>query len=183
MDVTITPATYPDVGQYGGYIVLTPTDGGKVYRIPYAGFVGDYQGIQVLTDLGADLPWLAFLDEDDFFNPLFDGGTFSLVDGDIPHIVAHFEHQSRKVTMDVFDATTDKKVGTFVKEEYFGRNATPGGIFDFPWDGTVLKGNNEIAVPDGDYIIKIDLLKALGDPGNPAHHETWTSPVITIDRP
>jgi minor extracellular serine protease Vpr len=183
VDVTITPATYPAIGQYGGYIVLTPTDGGKVYRIPYAGYVGDYQEIQVLTDLGADLPWLAFLDADGFFNPLFDGGTFSLVDEDIPHIVAHFEHQSRKVLMDVYDATTDKKVGSFVKEEYFGRNATPGGIFDFEWDGTVLKGNHEFAVPDGTYVIKADLLKALGDPGNPAHHETWTSPVITIDRP
>jgi minor extracellular serine protease Vpr len=183
VDVTITPATYPATGQYGGYIVFTPTDGGKVYRVPYAGFVGDYQGIQVLTDLGADLPWLAFLDEEGFFNPLFDGGTFSLEDGDIPYIVAHFEHQSRKVLMDVFDATTDKKVGSFVKEEYFGRNTTPGGVFGFEWDGTVLKGNREVAVKDGTYVIKVDLLKALGDPNSADHHETWTSPVITIERP
>jgi hypothetical protein len=29
----------------------------------------------------------------------------------------------------------------------------------------------------------MSVLKALGDPHNPAHTETWTSPVITIDRP
>ncbi len=40
---TINPATGPSQGQYGGYIVLTPTDGGRVFRVPFAGFVGDYQ--------------------------------------------------------------------------------------------------------------------------------------------
>ena len=29
----------------------------------------------------------------------------------------------------------------------------------------------------------LSVLKALGDAANPAHWETWTSPVITIDRP
>ena len=33
------------------------------------------------------------------------------------------------------------------------------------------------------YKIVVKALKALGDPGNPAHWETWTSPTITIDRP
>jgi minor extracellular serine protease Vpr len=47
------------------------------------------------------------------------------------------------------------------------------------------KGPNELfkTVPDGDYLITIRALKALGDPNNPAHWETWTSPVVTIDRP
>ncbi len=50
LDVTITPATGPVAGLYGGYIVLTDAaDGTKVVRVPYAGFVGDYQSIQVLT--------------------------------------------------------------------------------------------------------------------------------------
>lgn len=49
IEAYIHAATAPVNGIYGGYIVFTPRDGGQVYRIPYAGFVGDYQGIQVLT--------------------------------------------------------------------------------------------------------------------------------------
>jgi hypothetical protein len=38
-------------------------------------------------------------------------------------------------------------------------------------------------VPDGTYYVKLSVLKALGDQSNPAHWETWTSPIITIARP
>ena len=38
-------------------------------------------------------------------------------------------------------------------------------------------------VPNGQYVVKVSVLKALGDESNPAHWETWTSPVITIARP
>ena len=37
--------------------------------------------------------------------------------------------------------------------------------------------------PDGEYVVVIKALKANGNAGNPAHWETWTSPVIAIDRP
>jgi len=183
VDVTITPATEPVNGQYGGYIVLTPTDGGKVYRIPYAGFVGDYQGITVLTPTSAGFPWLAFLDAEGFFNNAPTGRTFTLVDGDNPFVLAHFEHQSRRVLFDVYDSVTDEKVGTFVKEQYFGRNTTGTGFFAFEWDGSLQKGAHTINVKDGTYVIKAAVLKALGDPNNPAHTEAWTSPAIRIDRP
>src|SRR3970040_835903 len=44
VEATINPATGPVNGQYGGYIVFTPQGGGQVYRVPVAGFVGDYPG-------------------------------------------------------------------------------------------------------------------------------------------
>ena len=48
VDAIIYPASRPTRnGQYGGYIVFTPQGGGQVFRVPFAGFVGDYQGIQV----------------------------------------------------------------------------------------------------------------------------------------
>jgi hypothetical protein len=81
----------------------------------------------------------------------------------------------------------------FVDLDYVGRNSNYNFIFSFIWDGTRLhsngsngNGNTKILtkmVPDGDYIVMLSVLKALGDPDNPAHWETWTSPVITIDRP
>lgn len=38
-------------------------------------------------------------------------------------------------------------------------------------------------MPNGRYVVKVNVLKALGDEENSADWETWTSPVITIARP
>ena len=46
-----------------------------------------------------------------------------------------------------------------------------------------VAGNKVFFVPNGRYVAKLSVLKALGDESNPAHWETWTSPVITIARP
>jgi hypothetical protein len=75
----------------------------------------------------------------------------------------------------------------FEDENYLPRNSTATSFFAFPWDGTRLHSEgNKLKVkevPDGQYVIVVKALKALGDPNNPAHWETWTSPVVTIDRP
>ena len=50
VNVTITAnAGLPDRSQYGGYVKFTPVGGGQAYTVPYGGFKGDYQSIQVLT--------------------------------------------------------------------------------------------------------------------------------------
>ena len=38
-------------------------------------------------------------------------------------------------------------------------------------------------MPNGQYLVKVSVLKALGDAANPADWETWTSPTVTIARP
>ncbi len=38
-------------------------------------------------------------------------------------------------------------------------------------------------VPNGQYVVVMKALKALGDAANPAHWETWTSPMVTVARP
>ena len=70
------------------------------------------------------------------------------------------------------------------------RNSTPGGFFTFTWDGTTFTGKAQERLAasstpclNGQYVVKVSVLKALGDENNPAHWETWTSPTITIDRP
>ncbi len=35
---------------------------------------------------------------------------------------------------------------------------------------------------NGTYTLRLTIQKALGDDSNPAHTETWISPVITVDR-
>jgi minor extracellular serine protease Vpr len=185
LDALVTPATAPVNGQYGGYIVFTPTDGGRVYRVPFAGFVGDYQGIQVLTPVNAapnGFPWLAKLANGTFTNQP-NGATFTMTATDRPQILAHFDHQSRKLVMDVWDVVKDRKVGSFLKDEYLGRNSSPTSFFAFEWDGQVPKNGVLVAVPDGQYRIQVSVLKALGDPKDFAHTEIWDSPIITVDRP
>jgi minor extracellular serine protease Vpr len=69
-----------------------------------------------------------------------------------------------------------------MSDEYLPRNSTSGGFFATGWDGFVTKGKKTFAVKNGTYVAKISVLKALGNPFNPAHWETWTSPVILIQR-
>jgi hypothetical protein len=130
------------------------------------------------------------------FNILPDGGTFTLQDGDLPYIVVHFDHQARMFFIKILDAATGEPIHRVFNRalyaEYFGRNSTSTGFFAIPWDGTRIhsygfgrRGSVDTAkdVPNGDYILGIYVLKALGNPFDPADWETWQSPVITIARP
>ncbi|HSF80327.1 MAG TPA: S8 family serine peptidase [Anaerolineales bacterium] len=166
---TINPATGPTFGQYGGYLVFTPQGGGQVYRVPFAGFVGDYQSIGVLAN-AFGLPWL------------IGGPTFSMVGSDIPDFWVHFDHQPEKFRMEVFSAK-GKAWHRAYDEEFLPRNSTSTSIFAFPFDGYTFNGNKVNMVPDGEYYVIISVLKANGDSNNPAHWETWTSPNFVIDRP
>jgi hypothetical protein len=196
--VTINPATGPDYGQYGGYIVFTPQGGGQVYRVPFAGFVGDYQGIQALTPSTYGFPWLAVLYQGSYYKVTGPADwVYTLQNGDIPYILLHFDHQVQQLYFEIQDAATGQPLhpvfSRTLYEEYVPRNSTSTGFFAFAWDGTRIHSNgyNGVGydkfftkpVPDGQYVLVLKALKALGDPNNPAHWETWTSPVIAIDRP
>ena len=183
VDVTISPNPgLADRSLYGGYIVFTPQGGGQVYRVPFAGFKGDYQGFPVLTSAGSGFPWLAKLVGTTFFNQP-SGATYTLAGGDIPYILFHLDHQVRYLRMEVVDAVSGKSWHRALHADYVARNSAATSFFAQPWDGTTSAGNKVYTVPDGQYRIILTVLKALGDPNNPAHIETWTSPVITIDRP
>jgi hypothetical protein len=170
---TITPPTGPNLGMYGGYIVLTPTDDGQVYRVPFAGFIGDYQAKVVLT---GGLP--ALVDKD-----LNDATTFTMTGDDVAYFAVQLGHQSREMLMEINEANTGRSYHRAFDFSYLPRNSSASGFFLFTWDGVVSAGKKSTAVPNGQYIATIKVLKALGDPNNPAHWETWTSPVITVARP
>jgi subtilisin family serine protease len=192
VSATINPATGPVNGQYGGYIVFTPQGGGQVYRVPFAGFVGNYQGIPVFTggfpDLGKLTSCTLLRGNDCYGTGSYSvfpaGATYTMADAyNIPFFLVHLDHQVRRLRFEVFDANTGKAWHRIYDFEYYGRNSTPTGFFAYAWDGTTFAGNKTYTVPDGQYVVVISALKALGDPANPAHWETWTSPVVTIDRP
>lgn len=206
VDVTVTAnAGLADRSLYGGYVVFTPQGEGQSYRVPYAGFKGDYQSIPVLTGgfplVGRAVSCIRVVDKDCI------GGSFTLPPAgyvfdmssifEMPSILVHFDHQVRMLQMAVYDANTGEPVHpvfkNFVDTEYLPRNSTSTGFFAFTWDGTRIHSNMSNGkgttsqlyktVPDGDYVVVVSVLKALGDSSNPGHWESWTSPVITIDRP
>jgi len=180
---TIYPATSPTFGQYGGYIVFTPQGGGQVYRVPFAGFVGDYQGIQTLAPTGNGFPWLSVLIGNSYYK-LTDPGdwTFTMQGTDIPFFLVHFDHQPEMFRMEVFNAK-GKAYHRAYDDRFLARNSTSTSFFAFPFDGYTFNGNKVNMVPDGEYYVVISVLKANGDSDNPAHWETWTSPNFVIDRP
>jgi minor extracellular serine protease Vpr len=178
-DVTITANPgLPDRSQYGGYIVISGN--GETYRVPYAGFKGDYQSILVLNPAASS-----------FGNPILRSSltfgesepvTFNPDDGEVAWILVHLDHQVRRLRMTVEDANTGRSWHRAYDQEYVGRNSTASAFFAISWDGVTTNGNRVNVLPDGQYVIQLEVLKALGDSSNPAHWETWTSPVITIDR-
>ena len=197
VDARITPASGPVHGQYGGYIIVTPRGGGLVSRVPFAGFVGDYQSIQVLQSSATNtFPHVTSLVPGSCSNidpvtgecigfGFYSGNTgapYTMTGTDFPYFAMYFAHQARSMLIDVYDVN-GKSWHRAIREEYLRMNATPDSFSLFFWDGTTTAGNKTYRLPDGQYIVKLSLLKALGDKTNPAHWETWTSPVITIDRP
>jgi hypothetical protein len=187
LDVTITaPSDLPDRGIYGGYIVLTPQGGGQPLRVPYAGFKGDYQAIQVLAPTANGFPWLAKLSGNNLVNQPA-GASYTLVGTDIPYFAIHFDHHSEAVRLEALDMS-GKVVGQVSLDEWFTRNSSATGIFAFTWDGNVYRKDPNKAqqwsgVPNGDYVVRVSVTKALAEKNNADHVETWTSPKITIARP
>jgi hypothetical protein len=179
---TINPATYPEYGQYGGYIVFTPQGGGQIYRVPFAGFVGDYQSIQVLTPTVYGFPALGWTPDGSNFGFASAGDTFTMQGYDIPFFLVHFDHQARTFLMDIY-AQNGKAWNRAYNEDYLPRNSTTTGFFAFPFDGTTFAGKKVYTVPDGTYYAVLSVLKANGDAKNPADWEIWTSPLFVIDRP
>ena len=101
---------------------------------------------------------------------------------DFPYFAMRLEHQARSLFIDVYDLA-GKSWHRAIREEYLDRDTGTENFSLFFWDGTTTAGKKTYTLPDGQYIVRLSLLKALGDTTNPAHWETWTSPVITIDRP
>ena len=175
--VTASPdAALADRSLYGGYVVFTPEGGGDVYRVPYAGFKGDYQSIQVLTLT----PQLC---KGDPCTNQASGATYTLADGNnIPYLAIHLNHQARRLRADVYQSSNNKSFGTAFNVQYLPRNSTSTARFNFVWDGTAAKGSPAKVgdVPNGTYYLKVTVTKALG---TDTETETWTSPPITLARP
>jgi len=176
VDITFTePAGLQERSQYGGFIVITPQGGGQVERVPYAGLKGDYQSVLVLNPAASS-----------FGNPLLRltntvgaSGPVTITNSNAAFILVHLDHQVRRLRLEVF-RTGGRAEGRLAEINYVGRNAASNEYFSLAWDGADPHSNGFLG--NGTYVVRLSVEKALGDDSNPAHWETWTSPVITIDR-
>jgi subtilisin family serine protease len=170
---------------YGGYVVFTPDDEGNALRVPFAGISGVYQDIPVLTPTPAGFPWLAKV-VGASYEKVGAGETFNLTAGEYPTFLVHLDHQAQLMRMEIFDAATGRAWHRMDNETYLPRNSTATGFFAYPFGGVTVigakNGAKGVVVPNGTYVMKLSLLKALGDESNPLDWEYWTSPAFTIAR-
>ena len=200
VNVNIAAGAWRDKSLYGGYIVLTPRGGGTTLRVPYVGFMGDYQSLPVLTAAGCGLPAVFKLDDAGSDTCLGGGisrlrsagASFTMQGTDIPILLYHLNHQVRKLNVQVYkvDGSPVHPVFNYaIQLQYLPRNSTATSFFEFNWDGTRSQdngggnGDHRKVVPNGTYILKLSVLKALGSETNPADWETFTSPRIALARP
>ncbi|AUX22916.1 peptidase S8 [Sorangium cellulosum] len=173
-----------DGGLFGGFLVFTPrgsaADG--VLRVPYAGFKGDYQSVPVLAPSGPAAPWLGKLSGTRMTRQP-GGATYTLESGDLPYVMVHLDHGAERLILDVVEAATARRWGRALTLSRVGQSASATAAARYGWKGRTIRDGAPTLVPDGAYRIELRVLRALGDPDNPAHWETWTSPVVTLDRP
>ncbi len=177
VDVTVTdPPSLPPRSLFGGYVVLTPRDGGRALSVPFTAFKGDYQSIVVMGP-----------DASVFGNPMLRPSlsigpsepiAIDPLRGPLAHVVAHLAHPARRVRLEVFEAGTLRERGRVAEFGYFPRNSQEDLFFAFVWNGRDL---DQLPLTRGDYLIRMSVQKALGEDDIPAHWESWTSPVVTVD--
>ena len=209
VDVTITSPAADEDGMgaiFGGYVTFTADE--ESYAVTFGGSANDLQTVEVLADMvnedgstALELPVLAQLescayflgidcvDEDGSWDIFPEGGaTFTMVDGDVPSVAIHFEHQARKMVWTAYaanaDGTKGEALGVVSELDYLSKSGTRNGIGVWTWDGKTVGANGAREdVASGDYIIEIDVTKASAfNDDREAGVETWTSPAFTIDR-
>ena len=185
--VTISaPAGTPDGYIYGGWVVITG-DNGSVLRVPYAGMAGDYQALSAIQDTyGYGFPWLAAL-SDGAFAPVDAGQNYTMQGDDVPYVLFHLEYPVSDLQLWVYRANADGTKGALLSQQpaVTTGNAGRDDLYTaLAWDGTykvTKKRNSPVAnAAAGAYILEVRALKALGNPKNASHWESFSTDHFTI---
>lgn len=177
--ITLTvPGDLPDGGIFSGYINVVNSAGETVAHVPYLGFKGDYQEASALDPVPPlNLPWLTRLEGGWLIKSSAVEMHPNCIDCDSQWAWLAFSlaRPARELKIEIWDPTSHRKFGNMVDAQYLGRD--DGSIEILPWDGTNDKGR---AVPAGTYVLRLMILKPLGNPYDAADWDVWTTGNITV---
>jgi hypothetical protein len=184
--VRITPPSAPATAIYGGWVTFT-ANRATTLHIPFAGMVGDYQSVKVLT--GAGLPSLGVLNPDTGnVDPTSGHPVYTMQDFDYPFILEQLAYPVNDLRIDIFrvgwrglPTPIAPNYGSFVETGPVGKDAGP---VTWWFDGTYnTRGPNgtEFPIKNGTYVITITVTKALATGHSRNDYETWVSPTFSIN--
>jgi hypothetical protein len=181
-------------------------------RVPYAGYVGDYQAIQASTATAQGFPWLArktniVIDGTGHIRANYTkqsaGAVFTLAPTtlttvpassttragtDTPFVVVHMNHQARNVRLEVFSPSSTKSLGTAFEQDYVARNLYETATVS-QWDFVkafpfdgTTRQGNKRSALPDGQYYLVMTITKAGADRSDPT-ETWTSPTFTIDRP
>ena len=161
---------------YGTYLLFMPLDdvpGALPILVPAAGFAGDYQ-LMPTVDIAPELV-VSYLGELYLVPP---GWVYTMQGEDVPYFGIGMAHAADKMTVEIVPLGERSWIGPqpALEAELVRRN-NPGGLSVWGFGDFDATG-----LPDGEYRYRMTILKALGDPTNPAHSVVVESPSFVIDR-
>lgn len=173
--VTPNPGT-PANAVYGTYLVfwpLAPVPGATPILVPAAGFAGDYQTLPVVN-FEPELV-VSFMGDLYFADP---GWEYTMRGEDVPYFAIGMAHAAQTMTVEIVPLAQRAWIGPqpAFEAELVRRN-NPGGLSVYGFGDFDASG-----LPDGEYRFRVHLLRALGDPTNPAHRVVVESPSFFIAR-
>ncbi|HYF94233.1 MAG TPA: S8 family serine peptidase [Symbiobacteriaceae bacterium] len=175
VSVEVSPPSEGPVGMiFGGYITFTPEGDGPVLSVPYMGYKGDYQALATLRYNDYGLPWLAKLVGGTYYR--MENMRLNPVSGEHAYVLINLARQASRMKLTA-RAARGAAMGKVYDIRDVGRNSDPADFTELSWDGRDSRGN---MVPQGDYVLILEVLRPLGDPNNPAHWDRWTSGPITV---
>ena len=208
VSVSIQPPVdyWDDTAIWGGFLAFIPTSGStQVLRVPYAGFIGDYQ--TTITPIGGGncgLPTLAHLgsatdkitcdagnDPLTGFTAARTGGAWSKKDPVV--LLWHLDHQVQNLTVTLLDAATGQPATQGGRNPVLysvngvARNSTAVAFGGFMWDGRIAFADNgsgkmhSKATPAGSYKLLLTATKVKSFTDTRANQtQSWTSPTFTF---
>ncbi|MDU0347879.1 S8 family serine peptidase [Actinomyces sp. MRS3W] len=188
LSVTITaPADAADGDFYGGWVVLTPTDGATgqadgTVRIPYSGIAGNLAAAQVFGDATAVV---------DLDAKPVDTGSYVFGDStrttegayeDLPAVLIEPLIPYRGSVLEVSRVYNDGTVTYLGPATYDASAYVRGQRPYFVWYGGYLDANGDVQqAPTGDYQLTVRVCPAGDDCADAADWAVWNSPEIAID--
>ena len=181
--VTVTQPSGESAGSiFGGYVV--GTGGGETVRVPYAGMVGDYQGIPALGPGAYALPRLVVPSATPGYFDFTSATTFTLDGLDVPYVALNLERPAAMERVRVLSSDGTSVVGTVVAWPDVPRNASAQSVYVERWDGTAVVDGDAHVLANGTYRLELTALRALGDPNDSAHWDVpWVTAPLTLARP